>query len=216
MDISLALVAEYAWDGRCPSIRAQVLANPSRFEELMPQQYLNMMASITATPPPPPAACLAALEVEYREAVADTEAWAAEARADIEAQKARGEYESWDLTPDHELGEIEEERLRALQEAAAYYYDNVEAATAHAARKKKLAAAKSHKKTDSRATELKVLDAAIIRRDESEAAELRALRAELEATKAELLATKAELAAARPKIGAATPALAALAAAHAY
>jgi hypothetical protein len=41
-----ALVARYAWDGRCPSIRAKVLADPSRFQELMPAQYSEMIHAL--------------------------------------------------------------------------------------------------------------------------------------------------------------------------
>jgi hypothetical protein len=36
---SYQAVERYAYDGRCPSIRGQILQNPTRFQELMPEQY---------------------------------------------------------------------------------------------------------------------------------------------------------------------------------
>jgi hypothetical protein len=192
------LVEKYAWDGRCPSIRAQVLANPSRFQELMPAQYAQMMYT-----------------VQQR---AKLDKWRAEALADIEHQKVEFTAEIRTSDGDYiDLQEMEADIEAARAEVEAEYKRGIETATnaantAEAYGKRAAARVMETRRTKTAAAnkadrERKLLAAEIARET---LAQTSAANEEIARLKAELAATKAELAMMAPKKGPATPALAAL------
>ncbi len=226
-------MAQYAWDGRCPSIRAQVLANPARFQELMPAQYAAMMDNLRRR--------------------TELDKWRSEALADID--HAREEYTAeirtaaWvdgGNTVDAELQELEEGLAAERAEVEATYKKGLEdaagwaaateahgkkaAARARAQRRLKAAAAaeKAEKVLQLKAAaeakeaaaaaekerERRLLAAEIAREtlalNTEKDDEISRLKAELAATKAELATARQQLDATRPRVGRASPALAAL------
>jgi len=191
------LVEKYAWDGRCPSIRAQVLANPSRFQELMPAQYAQMIHTVKQ-------------QVEL-------DKWRTEALADIEHQKVEFTAEIRNDGDDTDLQELEADIEAARAEVEAEYKRGIETATnaantAEAYGERAAARAMETRRTKAAAAnkadrERKLLAAEIARET---LVQTSAANEEIARLKAELAATKAELAIVAPKKGSATPALAAL------
>jgi hypothetical protein len=181
--MDLTLVEKYAWDGRCPSIRAQVLANPSRFQELMPAQYAEMMHTVKQQ------RAQEASAAKWRAAAMEAMARQLKYRREQNGDRFRGGY----TEPAKRDYSAEEKNIVAWEAAE---IARIEAAYTQ------LAALPE----DEKARERKQFAAEIARETlvQTSAAN------EIARLKAELAATKAELAMATPRKGYATPALAAL------